>query len=153
MATPKFYFEDFVVGTTVAVGSYRITEEEIIAFATQFDPQPFHVDKAAAAHSIFGGIVASGWHICCIMMRLLVDNVVTNSASLGSPGMDEVRWIKPVRGGDTLSMTTTILEVKPSTSKADRGVVWIEWRATNQHGELVTTVKAMGMFLRRPSST
>lgn len=150
MSEPKWYFEDFTVGSTVAVGSRSITEEEIIAFALQFDPQPFHVNKAAAAASIYGGIIASGWHVCSIMMRLVVDGLAADSASLGSPGTDEIRWLKPVRAGDTLFVAVTIVEVKPSTSKADRGVVWTQWRATNQHGELVATVKGMGMFLRRP---
>jgi acyl dehydratase len=151
MSAPKWYFDDFVVGQTLAVGSRSITEEEIIVFAKQFDPQPFHVDRDAARHSIFGSIIASGWHTCSIVMRLMVDGFLADSTSLGSPGVDEVRWLKPVRGGDTLSVTTTILDVKPSTSKTDRGVVWTEWRATNQHGELVATIKGMGMFLRRPT--
>jgi acyl dehydratase len=148
-AQKKWYFDDFVVGQTVEVGSRSVSEEEIITFAKQFDPQPFHVDKDAAAHSIFGGIIASGWHTCSMIMRLMVDGFLADSTSLGSPGVDEVRWIKPVRGGDTLTVTTTILDVKPSTSKADRGVVWTEWRAVNQHGELVATIKGMGMFLKR----
>jgi acyl dehydratase len=150
MSASKRYFEDFIVGSSIAVGSRSITEEEIIAFAVQFDPQPFHVDKAAAAQSMFGGVIASGWHTCSIIMRLMVDGFLADSTSLGSPGVDEIRWLKPVRGGDTLSVTTTILDAKPSASKADRGVVWTEWRATNQHGELVATIKGMGMFLRRP---
>jgi acyl dehydratase len=147
----KWYFDDFVVGSTMVVGSRSITEEEIIVFAKQFDPQPFHVDKAAAEHSIFGGIIASGWHTCSLIMRMMVDGFLADAASLGSPGVDEVRWIKPVRGGDTLTVTTTIVDVKASASKADRGVIWTEWRATNQHGEIVATVKGMGMFLRRPA--
>jgi acyl dehydratase len=150
-ATKKWYFDDFVVGDTIAVGSRQVSEEEIIVFAKQFDPQPFHIDQAAAKDSIFGGIIASGWHTCSLIMRMMVDGFLSNSTSLGSPGVDEVRWIKPVRGGDTLSVTTTIMDVKPSSSKLDRGVVWTEWRATNQHGELVATIKGMGMFLRRPT--
>ena len=148
MAT--WYFEDFVVGATIPVGTRTVTEEEIIVFARQFDPQPFHVDQEAAAKSMFGGIIASGWHTCSMIMRLMVDGFLKESTSLGSPGVDEVRWIKPVRGGDTLSVTTTILDVKPSGSRPDRGVVWTEWRASNQHGELVATIKGMGMFGRRP---
>jgi acyl dehydratase len=151
MSTLKWYFEDFEIGKTIAVGSRLVDEEEIIAFAKQFDPQPFHVDPAAAKDSIFGGIIASGWHTCSMIMRLMVDGFLRESTSMGSPGVDEVRWIKPVRGGDTLFVTTTILDLKPSSSKADRGVVWTEWRATNQHGELVATIKGMGMFLRRPN--
>ncbi|HEY8025372.1 MAG TPA: MaoC family dehydratase [Burkholderiaceae bacterium] len=145
----KWYFEDFVVGETITVGSRTVTEEEIVVFAKQFDPQPFHVDKEAAAQSMFGGIIASGWHTCSLVMRLMVDGFLKDSTSLGSPGVDEVRWIKPVRGGDTLTVTTTILDVKASGSRPDRGVVWTEWRATNQNGELVATIKGMGMFGRR----
>ena len=151
MAQFKWYFEDFEVGKTINVGSRTIAEEEIIAFARQFDPQPFHVDKVAAEKSMYGGIIASGWHTCAIMMRLMVDGFLRESASLGSPGVDEIRWLKPVRAGDTLSVTTTALEARPSESKPDRGVVFTEWRAVNQHGELVATVKGRGMFGRRPT--
>jgi acyl dehydratase len=145
-----WYFEDFVVGKSIDVGTRTVTEQEILDFAVQFDPQPFHVDREAAAKSIYGGLIASGWHTCSMMMRLMVDNFLIKSSSQGSPGIDELRWLKPVRGGDTLSVSTTALEVRPSTSKPDRGVVLTEWRAINQRGELVCTVKGMGMFLRRP---
>lgn len=151
MAQFKWYFEDFEVGRTIEVGSRTVTEEEIVAFARQFDPQPFHVDKAAAEKSMYGGIIASGWHTCGMMMRLMVDGFLHEAASLGSPGVDEVRWLKPVRPGDTLTVTTTALEARPSASKPDRGVIYTLWRATNQHGELVATIKGMGMFGRRPT--
>ncbi|HZW14279.1 MAG TPA: MaoC family dehydratase [Noviherbaspirillum sp.] len=152
MSQPHWYFEDFEVGKTIEVGSRTVTEEEIIDFAKQFDPQPFHVDKAAAAQSMYGGIIASGWHTCGLIMRLMVDRFLNGAASLGSPGVDEIRWIKPVRGGDTLTVTTTALETRPSTSKPDRGVVVTLWQAKNQHGELVATIKGMGMFQRRPQA-
>ncbi|MGH8809529.1 MAG: MaoC family dehydratase, partial [Noviherbaspirillum sp.] len=145
----KWYFEDLEVGTTIEVGSRTVTEEEIIDFATKFDPQPFHVDKGAAARSIYGGIIGSGWHTCGMMMRLMVDGFLKDSSSMGSPGVDEIRWVKPVRGGDTLTVTTTALEKRPSGSKPDRGVVVTLWEAKNQHGELVATIKGMGMFRRR----
>ena len=151
MAQLKWYFEDFIVGESVEIGSRTVSEEEIIAFATQFDPQPFHVDREAAAKSMYGGIIASGWHTCSMMMRLMVDGFVRDSSSLGSPGVDQVRWLKPVRGGDTLSLSLTTLESRPSSSKPDRGVVVSEWRAKNQHGELVLTMQGMGMFGRRPA--
>lgn len=151
MSAYKWYFEDFVVGSTISIGSHHFTEEEILAFAKQFDPQPFHIDPDAAKRSIFGGIIASGWHTCSVMMRLLVDGLVADAASLGSPGVDEVRWVKPVRAGDTISVTLTVFDAKASTSKNDRGVIWIDWRAVNQHGELVATIKSMGMFGRRPA--
>jgi acyl dehydratase len=150
VSQPKWYFEDFEVGKTIEVGSRTVTEEEIVDFAKQFDPQPFHVDNEAAEKSMYGGIIASGWHTCSMMMRLMVDGFLRESSSMGSPGVDEIRWIKPVRGGDTLTVTTTALETRPSSSKQDRGVVVTQWRATNQHGELVATIKGMGMFKRRP---
>ncbi|MBC7416144.1 MAG: MaoC family dehydratase [Herminiimonas sp.] len=149
MAQFKWYFEDMVVGETRQVGTRTVTEAEILAFATEFDPQPFHVDQAAAEQSIYGGIIASGWHTCSMMMRVMVDNFLKDAASLGSPGVDEVRWLKPVRAGDTLSISTTATSATPSTSKPDRGVIATEWRAINQRGELVATVKGMGMFARR----
>jgi len=150
MSQLKWYFEDFEEGRTIDVGSRTVTEEEIIEFASKYDPQPFHVDKAAAEKSIYGGIIASGWHTCGMIMRLMVDGFLKDAASLGSPGVDEIRWIKPVRGGDTLHVTTTALETRPSSSKPDRGVIVTMWQAKNQHGELVATIKGMGMFLRRP---
>jgi len=151
MSQQKWYFEDFEAGKTIEVGSRTVSEEEIIDFATRFDPQPFHVDKAAAAQSMYGGIIASGWHTCAMMMRMMVDGFVKDAASLGSPGVDEIRWLKPVRAGDTLTVTTTVLETRLSASKPDRGVVVTMWQAVNQHGEPVATVKGMGMFRRRPA--
>ena len=150
MAQYKWYFEDFHAGQTIEVGTRTVTEEEILDFATKFDPQPFHVNKEAAENSIYGSIIASGWHTCSMMMRMMVDGFLRDVASMGSPGVDEVRWIKPVRPGDTLKVSTTVTEVRPSTSKPDRGIVKTEWRAINQHGELVVTVKGMGMYGRRP---
>jgi acyl dehydratase len=150
MSAKKWYFEDFEAGQHIALGSRTVTEAEIIDFARQFDPQPFHVDHDAGAQSIFGGVIASGWHTCSMMMRLVVDGLLNHSSSMGSPGLDGVRWIKPVRAGDTLSVAYVTKEVRPSTSKPDRGVVVSVWQATNQHGELVATVEGMGMFGRRP---
>jgi acyl dehydratase len=150
MAQMKWYFEDFEPGRTISVGSRTLDQDEIIAFARQFDPQPFHVDPKAAARSMFGGIIASGWHTCSMMMRMMVDGFLSEAASLGSPGVDEIRWLKPVRAGDTLAVTTTVLDARPSSSRPDRGVVHTMWEAKNQHGETVATVKGMGMFLRRP---
>ncbi|MBK4734348.1 MaoC family dehydratase [Noviherbaspirillum pedocola] len=150
MAQIEWYFEDFEPGRTIEVGSRTLNEEEILAFASQFDPQPFHVDKDAAAGSIYGGIIASGWHTCALMMRMMVDGFLSTAASLGSPGVDEIRWMRPVRPGDTLSVSSTVLDARESSSKPDRGVVHTMWQAKNQHGETVATVKGMGMFLKRP---
>ncbi|MGY2486739.1 MaoC family dehydratase [Cupriavidus necator] len=145
------YFEDFEVGSRRELGSYLVTEEEILAFARQYDPQPFHIDKEAAAKSIYGGLISSGWMTCSIMMRLLVLSTTGKSASMGSPGVDEIRWLKPVCAGDTLTVVLNVLDTRPSQSKPDRGVVHTQWEATNQRGELVCTVKGMGMYGRRPA--
>ena len=147
---PRWYFEDFEVGRKIVAGSRTVTEAEIIGFATQFDPQPFHVDREAAEKSMYGGIIASGWHTCAMMMRVIVDGFLRDSSSLGSPGVDEIRWLKPVRGGDTLKVTVTALDTKASTSKPDRGVVVTQWEASNQHGDVVAVVKGRAMFGRRP---
>ncbi|MNT33976.1 Bifunctional protein PaaZ [compost metagenome] len=145
------YFEDFEVGSRRELGSYVVTEEELLAFARQYDPQPFHIDKEAAARSIYGGLISSGWMTCSIMMRLLVLSSTGKSASMGSPGVDEIRWLKPVYAGDTLTVVLNVLDTRPSQSKPDRGVVHTQWEATNQRGELVCTVKGMGMYGRRPA--
>ncbi|MGK5078945.1 MaoC family dehydratase [Janthinobacterium sp. HLX7-2] len=150
-STPKhWYFEDFAQGQEIALGQRHVTEAEIIAFATDFDPQPFHIDHAAAEQTIFKGVIASGWHTCSMMMRLVVDNLLRHSSSMGSPGLDSIRWIKPVRAGDTLTLTYQVKEVRASSSKPDRGIVISVWSVRNQHGEVVTTVEGMGMFGRRP---
>ena len=144
-----WYFEDFAPGQDIDLGTRTVTEEEIVAFARAYDPQPFHVDRDAAAHSIYGGVIASGWHTCGMMMRMVVDGLLNRSASMGSPGLDGVRWLAPVRAGDTLNVRYQTVQVKPSASKPDRGVVWSKWVAINQHGETVCTVEGMGMFGRR----
>lgn len=151
-STPVWYFEDFKVGQELRLGQRHVTEEEILAFATQFDPQPFHIDRDAAEGSIFGGLIASGWHTCSMMMRLVVDGLLSKSSSMGSPGLDSVRWLRPVRAGDTLSVVYIVKEVRASQSKPDRGVVVTLWQASNQHGEVVATVEGMGMFGRRPAA-
>ncbi len=152
MKKTNWYFEDFFPGQEIALGSRTVSEEEIIAFATQFDPQPFHVDHDAAANSIFRGVIASGWHTCSMMMRLVVDKLMSESSSMGSPGLDGVRWLLPVRAGDTISVSYLTTKVKPSASRTDRGVVWSKWTATNQHGDAVCTIEGMGMFGRRPDA-
>jgi acyl dehydratase len=144
------YFEDFVPGQVIALGSRTVSEDEIIAFATDFDPQPFHIDHEAAEASMYGSVIASGWHTCSMMMRMVVDGLMAASSSMGSPGVDKVRWLLPVRAGDTLSVSYETTAVKASASKPDRGVVWSRWSATNQHGAVVCTIEGMGMFGRRP---
>ncbi len=147
-----WYFEDFFEGQEIPLGSKTVTEDEIISFAKQFDPQPFHIDHDAAEASHFGGVIASGWHTCSMMMRLDVDGLMASSSSMGSPGLEKVRWIKPVRPGDTLTVVYLTQQVKASDSRPDRGVVWSKWQASNQHGEVVATIEGMGMFGRRPKA-
>jgi acyl dehydratase len=145
------YFEDFTPGQVFELGRRPITRDEIVAFAREFDPQPFHLDEAAARHTIFGGLIASGWHTAAITMRLLYDGLVHDTASLGSPGVDELRWLKPVRPGDVLSARLTVLECVPSRSKPDRGLVRSILELVNQHGEIVVSSKGMSLFGRRPA--
>jgi acyl dehydratase len=144
------YFEDFHEGQDIDLGLRTVSEEEIVAFAGQYDPQSFHVDRAAAAESIYGGVIASGWHTCSMMMRMVVDNLLNRSSSMGSPGLDSVRWLAPVRGGDVLNVRYKTLKVKGSNSKPDRGVVWSQWVAINQDGVTVCTIEGMSLFGRRP---
>jgi acyl dehydratase len=139
-------FHDLIPGQTTILGSKTVSEEEILRFAEEFDPQPFHIDAAAAAMSPFGGLIASGWHTCSIAMRLLVEGVLKNSTSMGSPGVEQIRWLKPVRPGDTLTVSVTVLESKPSTSRPDRGTVKIRTEATNQRGEQVMWMESFGIF-------
>ena len=146
----RLYFEDFHPGQVIELGTRTVSETEIVDFARQFDPQPFHVDRDAAAASHFGGIVASGWHTCSMLMRQIVDELLSRSVSHGSPGVDEIRWLKPVRPGDTLRMSMRVTESIPSKSRPDRGVLKCEYQGVNQHGEPVVTMKTLGMFGRRP---
>ena len=148
----QWYFDDFVVGQEIELGERTVNEDEIIAFALQFDPQPFHIDKEAAARSIYGGVIASGWHTCAMMMRIVLDGMGCEEASMGSPGLDGVRWLLPVRAGDTIRVRYLTREVKASTSKPDRGIVKSTWVATNQKGEDVCTIDGMAMFRRRPAA-
>jgi acyl dehydratase len=145
------YFEDFRVGEVLALGSRQVSEAEIIAFARQFDPQPFHTDPERAGAGPFGGLVASGWHTCSLFMRLLVDGFVTTVAqSMGSPGVDKIEWLKPVRPGDTLTGRITILDLIPSKSHPGRGTIKSLGEMLNQHGEVVMTMRNVGFFARRP---
>ena len=149
MADELLYWEDFPAGDTMEVGRHTFTEQEIIAFARQFDPQSFHVDPEAARKSVFKGLIASGWHTCAVAMRLMVDKYVVRSASLGSPGLDNIRWLAPVRAGDTISYRRTTTAARASASKPGVGLVHSRWEAVNQRGEMVMTMEGWGMFRRR----
>lgn len=142
-------WEDFRIGDTTEMGRHTFTEDEILAFGRQFDPQPFHVDPAAAARSAFGGLVASGWHTCSVGMRLMVQSYLGRTASLGSPGIDNIRWLKPVRPGDTLAYRRTVVASRASATRKGVGLVKHRWEAVNQHGELVLTMEGWGLFGRK----
>ena len=144
------YFEDFTPGDVIDLGSRTISKESIIAFAKEFDPQVFHLDEEAARHTIYGGLLASGWHTGSLMMRLLYDGLLSDTASLGSPGIDEMRWLQPVRPGDTLTAQMMVLECIPSRSKRDRGIVRSLLEMRNQRGEIVVTIKGLSLLGRRP---
>ncbi|MGE5639874.1 MAG: MaoC family dehydratase [Clostridia bacterium] len=144
------YWEDFQPGDRIDMGRHTFGADEIIAFARQFDPQPFHVDPEAAKRSFFGGLIASGWHTCSVGMRLTVESHVNQAASLGSPGLENIRWLKPVRAGDTISYSRVVLESRASESRPGVGLVKSRWEAVNQAGETVMTMEGWGMFGRRP---
>jgi acyl dehydratase len=144
------YFEDFAEGETVDLGSFQYTEQEIIDFARRYDPQPMHTDPEAARASIYGGLIASGWQTATSYMRRLVDAIMLDSASIGSPGIDHLRWLKPVRPGDTLRARFTVLEARQSNSRPDWGIVRSRGELLNQNDDLVMQVDAVNFFGRRP---
>ncbi len=143
---PRFAFEDLTPGSTRILGPVTISKDEIIAFAREYDPQPFHVDEAAAKDSFVGTLIASGWHSCCINMRLLADGLILDSTSLGAPGIDEVKWLKPVKPGDTLRSRMTILESRPSKSRPSVGLVRFRFELMNQAGEIAMSQVNSIMF-------
>jgi acyl dehydratase len=148
----KIYWEDFFVGRVFDLGTREVTREEIIEFARNYDPQPFHIDEVAAKQSIYGGLIASGLHTCAMLNRMMVDGMARNAVSMGSPGIDNLRWLKPVRPGDTLRAQIVIMETRASTSKPDRGVIKTKSEVFNQKNELVMTMEAVGMYGRRPGA-
>jgi acyl dehydratase len=145
----EIYLDDLQPGQTFALGRRSITREEILDFAKAWDPQPFHLDEEAARASIYGGLIASGWHTVCIFMRLFADGLLNRTAAIGSPGIDELRWRKPVCAGDSLEAAVEVLEVRPSRSRPDRGAARIRCVVRNQGGEVLTMIATV-MFLRRP---
>ncbi|MFM1989651.1 MAG: hypothetical protein RJA99_2608 [Pseudomonadota bacterium] len=145
------WFEDYPVGEIAEFGDHPVTEAEIVDFATRYDPQPFHVDAAAAQASNFGGLIASGWMTASCAMRMLVDHYISPQASMGSPGVDELRWVQPVRPGDRLRMRTTVLESRRSQSKPDRGMIRFHWDVLRQDGTTVMTMTGWGMYRTRPA--
>jgi acyl dehydratase len=147
------YFEDFVEGLTVEIGSHEFTAEAIIQFARAYDPQPMHVDPEQARTSIYGGLIASGWHTASTYMRLLVESVIGRAESIGSPGLDNLRWLKPVRPGDTLRGRFIVIDAKLSRSRPDWGIVRSRGEMLNQNDELVMQLEAVNFFGRRPTTS
>jgi acyl dehydratase len=145
----RYYWEDFPIGHVREFGAMPVTREAVIAFATQFDPQPFHVDDEAAANSLFGRLAASGWHTCAMAMRMMCDEYLLESASLGSPGLENIRWLQPVYPGDTLSVRLTTVDARPMNSRPEVGLVRSKWEVLNQRGEAVMAMEGWGMFRRR----
>jgi acyl dehydratase len=146
------YLEDYEPGRVYEFGSITVKESEIIEFAERYDPQIFHLDPDSARQTIFGGLIASGWHTAALAMKLLVDHFISHVAALGSPGTDELRWLKPVRPGDTLSLRVTVLEARRLQSKPDRGIVRSFVEVLNQHREVVMTRIAISLMLSRNTS-
>ncbi len=144
------YFEDFAEGQVFELGEETVSEQEVLEFARRYDPQPFHVDPEAARRSMYGGLIASGWHTGSIYMGLLVRGMLHDAASLGSAGIDEMRWLKPVRPGDRLRARLTVTSVKPSERHPNRGTIFNLGELFNQDGERVMFVRSSGMFARRP---
>ena len=145
----QYFWEDLAVGTTLEMGSVTVDQEEDIALASKYDPQPFHLDDAAAAKSIFGKLSASGWHTCAMAMGLMVRNFLNQASSLGSPGLEQVKWLRPVHPGDTLTLRQRVVESRPMKSRPDVGLTRTHWEMFNQHGEQVLLMDGYGMFRRR----
>jgi acyl dehydratase len=145
----KLYWEDFNPGRIFEHGPRRISREEIVGFAAEFDPQPMHLDEIAARTTLLGGLSASGWHACCILMRMCADSFVLNSASMGAPGVDEVKWLIPIRPGDVLTLRATVLETRASGSRPDMGFVRFMFELVNQVGERAMTLTTSLMMSRR----
>jgi len=146
------YFEDFTVGREFRTDGATLTESQILDFALAFDPQPFHMDVEAAKQSMFGSLIASGFHTMALTFRLFAQTRALAACSLGSPGVDELRWLRPVRPGDTLRATVQVVEQRPSGSKPDRGIIRLHWTALNQRSEPVLTMTSMQLVRRRPAT-
>jgi acyl dehydratase len=153
MGRIKYYWEDLTAGSVRDLGTVSVSADEIKKFAQQFDPQPFHLDEAAGQSSIFGSLCASGWHTCSLAMKLTVENLLAESSSKGSPGVENLRWLKPVYPGDTLRLQHTILESRALRTRPDTGLVRAGWEMFNQNGEKVLQMEGLGMFGRRNPAT
>ena len=150
---PKRFFEDFAVGDVFPLPSREITKTDVIAFAEEFDPQPIHLDEAAPATSEIGGLIASGWQVCAEFMRMFCDALLLDSSSLGAPGVDTLKWQRPVKPGDTLSGRATVLETRTSRSRPDVGILRLRQEVFNQAGERVMWMEHPLLFRRREPSS
>jgi acyl dehydratase len=144
------YFDDFRLGEKIDLGSYSVTETEILAFARQYDPQPMHIDRDFAARTAFRGLIASGWHSCAMFMRLQADAMLKESSAIASPGVDAIRWLRPVRAGDVLRAEAEVIEITPSRHRPERGLVKHDCKVFNQKDELVMTLRTLALFARKP---
>jgi acyl dehydratase len=149
MQREVLHFEDFVPGEVATYGAHLLTREEIIEFASEFDPQPFHLDEVAAKDTMLGGLAASGWHACAILMRLNCDGFLNRSTSMGAPGIDEVKWLMPLRPGVTLGVRRSCIEARPSRSRPEMGFVKFHFELTTAGGDVVMTQTCSIMFGRR----
>ena len=151
-ARPPRWYEDYPEGMVQTLGGFDVDEAEVIAFATRYDPQPFHIDREAARDSPYGGLIASGWHTAAMMMRLLADHYLHPASSMGSPGIDELRWIRPVRPGQRMTVRATVLTARRSASKPDRGLVHTLFEVLDPDGEVAMKATAMNLLRVRPAT-
>ena len=149
MTTIKYYWEDFTPGWVYESPPRLLTAQQIMAFGREYDPQSYHTDEEAAKSSPFGGLIASGWHTCSVAMRLMCDGYLLQTSCIGSPGLDELRWLKPVRPGDTLRLRTTVLDQTPSRKDPARGTVKFRWDVLNQKDEVACSMTGRQHFRRR----
>ena len=145
----KLHWEDFQPGAVTVYGPRLVTREEIVAFAAEFDPQPMHLDEAAASATMMGGLGASGWHSCCLLMRMIADGFILNSSSMGGPGVEEVRWLKPLRPGTRVRVRATVLDTRASNSRPEMGLVKFMFEMLDDVGTVLTTLGTTLMFGRR----
>jgi len=145
----KYYWEDLTPGRVFETATRTLSEEDIVRFAREYDPQTYHTDAEAARHSPFGGLIASGWQTAAVGMRLMCDNYLLETSCVGSPGLEELRWLKPVRPGDTLHLRSTVIESTPSGKQSNRGTVLFRWEILNQNGEVALSMLGRQLFLRR----
>jgi acyl dehydratase len=146
---PKRYWEDFQLGAVAIYGPRLVTREEIVAFAAEFDPQPMHLDEAAASATLLGGLAASGWHTCCLLMRIITDGFVLDTSSMGAPGVEEVRWLKPLRPGTRIRVRSTVLETRASKSRPEMGLGKIHHEVLDETDTVLTTLTSTAMLGRR----